>query len=248
MSEWGVNVAAPLWDYSWTFGGDWLSADSYETGFPRRAVVDSPQNVTAFGAVANLTWTYGVAPPPDAEIRWPGFWQGQIAMEWVGWWKIRNYIFAEIEFPFGLAPPPKEVARANTLWNDPWFMGSTTEHPALAWEFIKFASSADALVKYGEIIGMPPARRSAFDAFLREVSSHSGMSEAQVQQGFAGSVSYGRYTEEIVSYFVSLGVLGEGLIYPVLAGEVDPGSGLKIVHDQLQVEIDRLRATLPHGE
>ena len=74
------------------------------------------------------------------------------------------------------------------------------------------------------------------------------MSEAQVQQGFAGSVSYGRYTEEIVSYFVSLGVLGEGLICPVLAGEVDPGAGLKIVNDQLQVEIDRLRATLPHGE
>lgn len=242
--EWGINAAAPLWDYSWTFGGDWLSADSYETGIPGRAVIDSPENAAAFGALADLTWTYGVAPPPDADIRWPGFWQGQIAMEWVGWWKIRNYIYSEIDFPFGLAPPPKEVARANTLWNDPWFMGSTTAHPEIAWEFIKFASGTEALIKYGEILGMPPARRSAFDAFLRQVSQHSGMTEAQIQQAFSGSVAYGRYTEEIVSYFVSLGVLGEGLMWPILAGEIDPGAGLKTVNDQLQVEIDRLRAEL----
>ena len=95
---------------------------------PQRAVVDSPQNAAAFGAVADLTWTYGVAPPPDAEIRWPGFWQGQIAMEWVGWWKIRNYIFSEINSPFGLAPPSRRCS-ANTLWNDPWFMGSSTQRP-----------------------------------------------------------------------------------------------------------------------
>ena len=95
---------------------------------------------------------------------------------------------------------------------------------------------------------MPPARRSAFDTFLQEVSAHSGMTEAQIQQAFMGSVAFGRYTEEVVSYFVSLGVLGEGLIYPVLAGEVDPGAGLKTVHDQLQVEIDRLRASFPPQE
>jgi len=245
VTTWGINVAAPLWDYSWTFGGDWLTADSYETGVPQRAVVDSPENVRAFQAVADLTWTFAVAPPPDAAIRWPGFWQGQIAMEWVGWWKIRNYIYSEIDFPFGLAPPPKEVARANTLWNDPWFMGASTQHPEEAWKFIKFATDTEALVKYGEIIGMPPARRSAFDAFLREVSAHSGMTQLEVQQAFAGSVKYGRYTEEVVSSFVSLGVLGEELIYPILAGEVDAGTGLKAVNEQLNVEIERLKATLP---
>ena len=245
VTLWGINVAAPLWDYAWTFGGDWLSSDSYETGIPQRAVVDSPENVAAFQAVVDLTWTYGVAPPPDSDIRWPGFWQGQIAMEWVGWWKIRNYIFSEIEFPFGLAPPPKEAARANTFWNDPWFMGSTTQHPDVAWEFIKFASSTEALMKYGEIIGMPPARRSAFDSFLLEVSEHSGMTPAEILQAFVGSVKYGRYTEELVSYFVALGELSEELIYPVLVGETDVRSGLKIIHDQLNVEIERLRATLP---
>lgn len=237
----GKGVAPEI---SWTFGGDYLTPESYASGVPRGSALFSPQNIEGFKASTEILHVHRVAP--GGPVPWAGgsgdaFMGGRLAIEWTGWWKVRNYINTDLPFSFGFAPPPKAVTRQSTLFNDPWFMFSETRNPDAAWEFIKFGTGKEVLNKYGEMVGMPPARRSAFDTYLRKIAERSGTPSAEILGSFLGSVEHGRHTEEKIAYFGgTIKKFVEKQLDPMLKGQESVESALEKAHKQLNVFIEDL--------
>lgn len=185
-------------DTTWVFGGDWFSEEAYKTGIPSRVQLATPENIRAYQAVVDLYLKHKVCPGPASQwaiegvIPWNAFMKGKLGMEWVGWWKVRNYVSEASGLNWGIAPYPKVASRKNTIFCDPWFISTATKHPNEAWEFVKFATSKKGLKSFAEIVAFPPSRRSAIDPYLEAVSRATGMKTVDVLRSFTGSISHGR--------------------------------------------------------
>ena len=114
-----------------------------------------------------------------------------MAMEWTGWWKVRNYLDT-VDFEWGIAPLPRVLNRANSRFTDPWFISSTAKDVEAAWRFVKFVTGVQGLESFAEYVAFPPSRQSALETYVETVSAASGMSEADVITALSGTLAHGR--------------------------------------------------------
>ncbi|MDD4518755.1 MAG: extracellular solute-binding protein, partial [Limnochordia bacterium] len=97
-------------DVSWMFGGDWFDEEAYRTGYPTHSTMLTTENVIAFEAIADLYAHYAAAGPRKGIDTYYGFGRGQIAMDWIGAYKLNNYVETQraggMSFAWGLAATP----------------------------------------------------------------------------------------------------------------------------------------------
>ncbi|WP_332630488.1 ABC transporter substrate-binding protein [Halalkalibacter flavus] len=141
--------------FLWQFGADVLSPDATTAD----GYLNSEEALEALKFYQDLYLKHRVA---TVELPPVPFESNQLAMTVMGSWHLVDFesyglVLGE---DFGIAPLPK--ADYQVTPNGGWALGisAKSEHPEEAWEFIKFATSYNAVKKHSEITGDIPARYS----------------------------------------------------------------------------------------
>lgn len=248
----GVTQAteAHLPDVCWMFGGDWFPSEAYETGIAQRATMTRPENVRAFEALQELYASYAAAGPPKGISTWSGFVEGRAAMDWIGTWKMDNFMDAyrsgSLGFSWGLAPVPLVENRSNTRWTDPLYIFTETKNVEAAWEFVKFATSTEGQTAWAAATGKIPARRTAIGTFVQAVQEASTMSEEEILQGISGAVAHSRTSLEESMFGVKtvLASHRDQWFGPILSGEKSVNVGLKQIEETLNAMLPEINSDL----
>ncbi len=241
VTRFGATLRGRHNDLGWVFGGEQFTPESYTAAGTWGSALFSPENIRAYEAALDAMYATRVVPDPSGGAQWAtgsagSLLDGRLAMSWTGWWGLTPLVQApHRSYLFGLAPPPKapEVPnRKATLYNDPWFMSSKTRHPDAAWAFIKFAVSPEALGKYSEFTGMPPARRSSFvKSYELSFNKQLDLPPAVLLGSFMDSVNHGEYLHKAVHTGVEPFL--NPLLDRILRREVAAQTGLEEAHRQL---------------
>ncbi len=233
-----------LQDVARMFGGEWFPPEAFETGIATQATLLDPAVEQAYNEVQRLYTELRVssASPNSGVDSWNGFWSGDIAMDWTGWWKVRNYLDA-VDFEWGIAPVPRAKTRANTRYTDPWFISTSTKHVEAAWRFVKFVTGVEGLDSFARHVAFPPSRQSALDAYLETVSAASGMSTSEVLTALAGALNHSvvAYDEVIGGAALWLPIVTEELA-PALAGEIPVRQALETAQARVDAALRELAA------
>lgn len=234
----GINEVL-LIDLPRMFGGDWFPPEAYDTGIATRTTLLDPAVERAYSEAQRLysELRAAAASPNSGLDPWSGFWSGMVAMEWTGWWKIRNYLDA-IDFEWAIAPVPRAVSRANTRFTDPWFISTTAKDVEAAWRFVKFVTSVEGLDSFARYVAFPPSRQTALDAYIETVSNASGMPPGQVLIALGGALEH-----SVVAYDESIG--GAAQWNPIMTEELIPAlRGERPVRQALENAQTRVDAVL----
>jgi multiple sugar transport system substrate-binding protein len=229
----GSTGESKLPDVCWMFGGDWFTEAAYETGLTTTSTLTRPENVSAYQAVQDLYKQYAAAGPPKGVGSFHG--EGR-AMEWMGWWVFDSY--STLSFEWALAPLPLVENRHNTRWTNPLIMGSQTEHPEEAWEFLKYATSKEAQQLYAEIVTKVPVRASAMDTFVASVSNMNNLSmdPAEIMTVLGGAIVHSRPSvEERLLGGGQIETFMMSALGPLLRNEVAVPVALETIQKELNV-------------
>ena len=142
-TQYGCNFenVMPFWVlWLWTNGGDVLSPD----GTRASGYFDSPQSIEAIQFLVDLGLEHHVAPTLN-ELDAAGvdlFRGGRAAMDLKGHWMMIDYRARGIDI--GVVPLPTNNAKPTTVAYESGLAITTrAKHPDLAWEYIKYFTSAD---------------------------------------------------------------------------------------------------------
>lgn len=187
-------------DVSWMFGGDWFDEAAYLTSYPTHATMVTDENIEAFQAIVDLYSRYAAAGPRKGIDTYNGFARGQIAMDWIGAYKLNNYVENQraggMAFEWSMAATPLVENRANTRWTDPLFVASTTSEAEAAWEFVKYATGPEGQELWAEMTGKIPARQGALTVFVESMARLSGLHAGEIAQAVGGALEHGRRSIE----------------------------------------------------
>ncbi len=151
--------AFPMWaSVLWNRGGELLNQD-----LTRFTLADDPKAVEGMQDMTDLRWKHHCAPTPaDAALSAFTFESGKIAMHW-GWAGETPRFRKNIKkFDWDLAPVPSGPAGdATVIKGNQLVCYKHSEHPELAWEFIKYMTGPDAeLILGAKWRRCVPTRRS----------------------------------------------------------------------------------------
>lgn len=233
-----------LYDLLWSYGSDRFTKEAYEIGIADKITLVNEANIDAFTQVQELHSHrgYAAAGPRSAVSGWDGFWSSRVAMDWSGWWKVRNYLEIKsaggMSFEWGIAPVPRVKNRANTRWSDPWFIASTTKHPEEAWRFVKYVTGRQGQTGYARYVAFPPSCQSVLGAYLETISSASGMPRSEALVALSGALKHSRTAQEEM-------IGGLSVIGPILDEEIKPMlNGQREVRQALEAAERRANAAL----
>ena len=138
------------------FGGHFANPDD-----PTDCVLDSPQATAALDWLRARIQQDGVMATSLAlnklETR-RAFWEGRVAMVEDGSWALKD-ILAKADFRVGVAPFPQGPGgRATLASTDGFAISANTEHPAEAWELLKFLVGKEYGLAMAEANFLQPAR------------------------------------------------------------------------------------------
>ena len=231
-------------DFLWNHGGDRFPAEAYSTGIAEYMTLVNAANIEAYTRVQDLYVHrgYSAAGPRSAVSGWDGFWNGTVAMDWSGWWKVRNYLEVKaaggMPFEWGIAPVPRVENRANTRWSDPWFIASITKHPDEAWEFVKYVTSRQGQISYARFVAFPPSRQSVLPAFLETIESASGMSRSEALTALSGALQHSRAAQdEIIGGTSVIQQILDEELQPMLQGERDVRQALEAAERRANIAL-----------
>ena len=150
--------------FLYSYGGDWFNLET------RKATLDTPEALAAFKLYGDLLRNYG--PPGTLNMSWPQavaiFAQGKAAM----------YTDANSIFPNLLDPTKSQVAdktgvtvfpqgpKGQTMYNvTSWGLsiGAQSKKQDAAWEFVKWATSKEVVLKVQSDGAVPGARQSVWN-------------------------------------------------------------------------------------
>lgn len=244
----GVGQATEIYlpDVTWMFGGDWFAPEAYQTGTAVESTMTRPENIRAYEAMAELYSKYAAEGPSKGISSWTGFQQGLLGMDWIGTWKLKNFLQAtatgDMSFEWGMAPVPLVENRANTRWVDALFIYKDTPHLEAAWEFVKFATGTEAQQVWTELTGDIPTRKSALPVYVQKITDVVDIPENALFAFIDGAVAHSRRA-------IEEGILGTGQILPGNAqswfGPILDGTKPATIRlEQIQHELDIALANL----
>jgi len=166
----------PFWVlWLWTGGGDVLAPDG------RRAsgYFDGPRSVAAVQFLVDLITTHRVAPHPkeSAAAGVDLFRSQKAAMDLKGHWMMIDYRADGLDFGV-VSLPTSGVPPVTVIYESGLGIATRARHPELAWEFIKYMTSAEVQVRrVASGLAISANRKAAAhfagspveEAFLRQV-------------------------------------------------------------------------------
>ncbi|HHV43087.1 MAG TPA: sugar ABC transporter substrate-binding protein [Firmicutes bacterium] len=244
----GVGQATETYlpDVTWIFGGDWFPEEAYVTGIAREATMTRPETIQAFEAMAELYQNYAAEGPAKGISSWSGFEQGLLGMDWIGMWKLKNFLTAtetgNMAFDWGMAPVPKVKNRANTRWVDGLFIAKDSQNIEAAWEFVKFATGTEGLALWAEITGDIPARRSALPVYVDKITDIVDIPQNALFAFIDGTVANSRRAieESIMGTGQILASQAYGWFGPILDGTEPASTRLELVQHELNIALANL--------
>lgn len=190
----GVTAAyhfEPELGLAWNWGGDFWPPDTYETGFPRKSTLDTPQVVNAYKAFMDLQTRYNV---------WGGdFNIGRKGMQVSGSWMFDDLKkVKKVEWDVGVTPAGP-AGRVPVLFIDPWVVFKNTKYPKEAYEFLKYITSVEAQKDWISITGKMPSRKSLLPTFLKTIPN---VDRADMVNMINGAFEIGREADNhlVVNY------------------------------------------------
>jgi multiple sugar transport system substrate-binding protein len=188
--QFGSDVYFSNWSTGWTFGGDFLPPETYETGIVEEFTGDTdPRVVPAVQWCADLRLAEQVAPTPaQAQQMLAGapvlFMSGKIGMGISHIGRLSRY--AELDaFEWGTAAapnPPNGEKRHLHVWIDFWSMIKGVKNLEGSWQFLNFMVSPEAQKIYPIEYGPQSARLSlAQDWLAIQKEKLPNLSEAEFQ-------------------------------------------------------------------
>src|SRR6266545_5034466 len=188
VTQFGSDAYFNKWASGWTFGGDWLPPETYETGIVAGFAGDKDARVqAAVQWAADLMLKEKVAPTPAQTQQMQAgipslFMSGKIGMAITNIGNLAD--FAKITaFEWGVAPapnPPKGEKRHLHVWIDFWSMIKGVKNLDGSWEFMKFMVSPEAQRIYPIQYGPQSARLSLGKEWLDVQKSRLKLSEAEL--------------------------------------------------------------------
>ncbi|WP_197470608.1 ABC transporter substrate-binding protein [Anaerosporomusa subterranea] len=156
-----ANAVTQLSSYLYNFGGDWIKDG--------KAVVDTPEAIKAFEYYGRLLHDYG--PPGVTNMHWPQA-QALMASGKVAMWTDASTLLAGLIDPaksqvadkIGIAQFPAGPKGNHPFLVVPWAMSvsAQSQQKDAAWEFLKWASSKEVMVK-AQLAGNTTSRTSIWN-------------------------------------------------------------------------------------
>jgi len=222
--RWGwTDSALNLWPWVWQNGGD-VFDDPFK---PTRITLCDPLAMEAVEFYYALSLEHGVAPnvaelqqTPFREL----FMAGRVAMIYDTFGS--QIPFSEITaFEWDVAPLAQHKQRATPLATAGYGMSSTTQHPELAWELIKFLAGREAVLVVAQAGGGMPARLDLLDA-----------PDILIRPAFRDSIAYAQPHMAAPHFLEMMAVYRAQL--PIMA------MGIKSVPDSLNEMCEQINAIL----
>jgi multiple sugar transport system substrate-binding protein len=175
VTQFGSDIYFNYWASSWTFGGDILPLDTYETGVVRGFTGnDDPRVPAAIQWNADLFLKDQVAPTPAQATQVQTgvayyFMTGLIGMGMSNIGRLSTYATIE-DFQWGVAPAPFPAngdPRHLHVWIDFWSMIKGVKNLEGAWKLLSFMVSPEAQLIYPIEYGPLSARLSLAEDWIK---------------------------------------------------------------------------------
>jgi len=168
--QWGIDSAMTDSRFPfWIFGGDAFTPDAYQTGFPAKATLNTPEVVDGLQFLSDLLNKWKVQPTPAqaqaAQAGAPSLFQtGKIGMELTANWSFSGYSKIK-NFEWGLAAvpwPPKRygMPRKAPFYPDQWMVLKGQKDLQSAWALQSWMSGPEGMRLWVQSAGALPARKS----------------------------------------------------------------------------------------
>jgi multiple sugar transport system substrate-binding protein len=189
VKQFGSDAYFNYWATGWIFGGDFLPADTYDTGIVSDFAGDKDDRVkAAVQWAADLMLKEKVAPTPAQSQQMQAgvpslFMSGKIGM---GIGNIGNLadLSKVTAFEWGVAPSPQPPAGAKRhlhVWIDFWSMIKGVKNVDGAWELMKFMVSPEAQKIYPIQYGPMSARLSLGKDWIDLQKGQLKLSDAELK-------------------------------------------------------------------
>jgi len=223
--QWGFSC--DLWDMElcwseaiWSYGGDVISADYTKT------LIGEPMARQAWQMFWDMIFTDKSMPDTIVASEFGGdlFQPGAVALYPMGHWAIPGY--AGSGFNWDVAPMPSGPGGQVTSVNSAGFVvAQASKHPEAAWEFVKYALSADGQTRLTELgLAIPVLRSVAESTFLEQQVGGRSIN----QRVFLDAVAYAHLKPIFKGYTLWADAVGNG-IAPIWSGEAELGPTLDLV-------------------
>lgn len=170
-----ANAVTQLSSYLYNFGGDWIKDG--------KAVIDSPEAIKAFEYYGRLLHNYG--PPGVTNMHWPQA-QALMASGKVAMWTdastllegLINPAKSQVADKIGIALFPAGPKGNHPFLVVPWAMAvsAQSQQKDAAWEFLRWASSKDVMVK-AQLAGNTTSRTSIWNDAEVLKKLHPGLAD-----------------------------------------------------------------------
>jgi multiple sugar transport system substrate-binding protein len=212
--QWGF--AADLYDMElfwsevlWSYGGSIISDDHSKT------LLNDGKAGEAWKFIAGMALEDKSMPDPNQAQQFGGdpFAAGVAAMTTIGHWVVPQY--AGLKFGWDVAAfPAGPAGRATSVNSAGIVIAKGSQHPDLAWEFVKYAVGSSGQTKLTELGFAIPVLQS-----LAESKTFLELKTAPIrQQVFLDALKYAHVKPVFKGYEEWASVVGDGML-PVWTGE-----------------------------
>jgi len=239
----GVLGAQGLWrEFLKQNEGDLWSEDKTQ------CLIDRPEAVETLTFLRDLARKDGSAPTPAETKQQRGqeaFMAGRAAMFMGGRW-YTSFFRNKTDWRWSIAPLPKKKRRAVAIAHMSWAVSRFTQHPKIAYEFVKYMTRPDAIRYLVEIGDALPIRDTpqAKQLLLSELSSEGRPASENQTYIDAFSYTYSRtdFLHPRINFDKQSQIVSEEIERIWLGGCSVP-TGLRRLKQRLEAELRRAHRT-----